>query len=96
MHACTKTGPGACVQLFVVLTLGLPLCLCACTYDCVGGWQEELLQELSRAEADAFTMLDSMTKYYFSRAKLASKARPPHPPPPSPRQKQTHTEREGH
>jgi hypothetical protein len=35
--------------------------------------KEEIVGELSRAEGDAFGLLETMTKYYISRAKLVSK-----------------------
>eukprot|EP01104_Vermistella_antarctica_P021437 TRINITY_DN9690_c0_g1_i1.p1 TRINITY_DN9690_c0_g1~~TRINITY_DN9690_c0_g1_i1.p1 ORF type:complete len:252 (+),score=78.58 TRINITY_DN9690_c0_g1_i1:79-834(+) len=37
--------------------------------------QEETVGELGRVESDAFTVLENMTKYYLSRAKLLSKVR---------------------
>eukprot|EP01096_Ripella_sp_DP13-Kostka_P014856 TRINITY_DN6804_c0_g2_i1.p1 TRINITY_DN6804_c0_g2~~TRINITY_DN6804_c0_g2_i1.p1 ORF type:complete len:286 (-),score=150.53 TRINITY_DN6804_c0_g2_i1:23-811(-) len=37
------------------------------------GIQEEIINELSRCESDAFTVLDSTTKYYASRAQLITK-----------------------
>jgi hypothetical protein len=36
--------------------------------------QEETVSELSRAEDAGFAVLESMTKYFFSRAKLVSRA----------------------
>mmetsp|Transcript_52558 Transcript_52558/g.132193 ORF Transcript_52558/g.132193 Transcript_52558/m.132193 type:complete len:239 (-) Transcript_52558:137-853(-) len=38
------------------------------------GIQEEAVNELGRAEDSAFTILQAMTKYFISRAKLVSKA----------------------
>lgn len=37
------------------------------------GIQEDVIQELARAEESAFTLCDSIVKYYMSRAKLSSK-----------------------
>eukprot|EP01094_Clydonella_sp_ATCC50884_P008866 TRINITY_DN18407_c0_g1_i1.p1 TRINITY_DN18407_c0_g1~~TRINITY_DN18407_c0_g1_i1.p1 ORF type:complete len:307 (+),score=108.42 TRINITY_DN18407_c0_g1_i1:110-922(+) len=37
------------------------------------GIQEEMINELARAENDAINVMDSMTKYYVSRAKVVSK-----------------------
>lgn len=37
------------------------------------GIQEDVIQELARAEESAFTLSDSIVKYYMSRAKLSSK-----------------------
>ena len=36
-------------------------------------FQEETVGELGRAEDNAFSLLEQMTKYYVSRAKLVSK-----------------------
>lgn len=37
------------------------------------GVQEDAVAELGRAESDAFNLLETMTRYYVSRAKLVSK-----------------------
>jgi len=39
------------------------------------GIQEEMVNELARAENDAIAVLDSMTKYFISRGRLLHKVR---------------------